>query len=50
MTLKDYYQVLGVDRDASQEEIKRAFCRLVLRYHPDRNSAVQSPTHRAIAL
>ncbi len=37
MSFKDYYQVLGVDSDATQEEIKRAFRRLALRYHPDHN-------------
>jgi len=37
MSFKDYYRVLGVNRDASQEEIKRAFRRLALRYHPDCN-------------
>jgi len=37
MSFKDCYQVLGVDSDATQEEIKRAFRRLALRYHPDHN-------------
>lgn len=35
--MKDYYKILGVPENASQEEIKRAFRRLALQYHPDRN-------------
>jgi curved DNA-binding protein CbpA len=37
MTLKDYYQILGVRRDASEEDIRKAFRHLALRYHPDHN-------------
>jgi len=36
-TKRDYYEVLGVSRKASTEEVKRAFRRLAMRYHPDRN-------------
>jgi len=37
MDYKDYYKTLGVDRNASQDEIKKAFRRLARQYHPDMN-------------
>jgi curved DNA-binding protein len=35
---KDYYKIMGVDRDASQDEIKRAYRKLARKYHPDVSS------------
>ncbi|MBY4677366.1 molecular chaperone DnaJ [Marinobacterium arenosum] len=37
MSKRDYYEVLGVERDASDRDIKKAFRRMAMKYHPDRN-------------
>ncbi|MFI2811318.1 MULTISPECIES: molecular chaperone DnaJ [Microbulbifer] len=37
MSKRDYYEVLGVERDASEKDLKRAYRRVAMKYHPDRN-------------
>lgn len=47
---QDYYQVLGVSRDASEADIKKAYRRLAMEYHPDRNNGDKAAEEKFKAL
>ena len=46
MYKKDYYKILGLRRDVTEEEIRRAYRRQALLYHPDRNNGNKESEER----
>ena len=47
MSKRDYYETLGIPKNASEEEIKKSYRKLAMKFHPDRNPDNKGKSRRS---
>ena len=46
--MKDYYKILGLNKNATEDEIKKAYRKLAKKWHPDKNNGLETDTFKKI--